>query len=440
MKKRLDIVEVFITLAAMPVLLFPTLRPALTVGAMTALVLIWLARWRLVGQAWPITRFNHAMLLFTAMIPVGILVSAFPQVTLPKATGLLLGLAVFRTLLLTVRDRQGFAMTLVGFCILGFAMVSIGVVSARWLEKIPALTRLGNQIPRLFTSLPEMRSESVHPNSIAAILTLCLPIHLGLVRVWRMLPDRRWTRIILAIAGGIFVLLEAGILVITQSRTGWISAIAGLLALWAFSNLHDSRRWIRVLRVALPIIFMIIVFIGVFYAGPQQFWAPLSDSAAPSSIASPVGSINLAGRMELWGRALVIVRDMPFTGCGLGAFYEVVRHFYPVFQPPPDYYIAHAHNLYLQTALDLGLPGLIGYLGLLANALRSCWRTMRRADRFGKLAAVSLAAGLIAFHVYGLNDALALGTKPSLLFWIALALTALLDVVFTNTLQRNDTL
>jgi len=40
--------------------------------------------------------------------------------------------------------------------------------------------------------------------------------------------------------------------------------------------------------------------------------------------------------------------------------------------------------------------------------------------------ALGLAAGLIALHVYGMTDALALGSKPAVAFWYALGLVAAL--------------
>jgi hypothetical protein len=36
-------------------------------------------------------------------------------------------------------------------------------------------------------------------------------------------------------------------------------------------------------------------------------------------------------------------------------------------------------------------------------------------------------AGLVALHVYGLTDALAPGSKPGLIFWLALGLLAVAE-------------
>jgi putative inorganic carbon (HCO3(-)) transporter len=80
----------------------------------------------------------------------------------------------------------------------------------------------------------------------------------------------------------------------------------------------------------------------------------------------------------------------------------------------------------LQTAVDLGLPGLVAYLALLLIAWASCWRCARRGDPSIRPTALGLAAGLVGLHVYGLVDALAPGSKPGLAFWLALGLIAAL--------------
>jgi hypothetical protein len=142
-----------------------------------------------------------------------------------------------------------------------------------------------------------------------------------------------------------------------------------------------------------------------------------------------IGEMSIAGRVEIWNRALYAIQDFPFTGCGLGTFRRVVHILYPLFLASPDFDIAHAHNIFLQTALDLGLPGLVAYLALLGIALATCWRCARRGGPLVRATALGLAAGLVGLHVYGLADAVALGSKPGVAFWFALGLIAALPRV-----------
>jgi putative inorganic carbon (HCO3(-)) transporter len=90
---------------------------------------------------------------------------------------------------------------------------------------------------------------------------------------------------------------------------------------------------------------------------------------------------------------------------------------------PGDYAFTHAHNIYLQVALDLGLLGLIGYMGLLVAVFRQAWRVYRRSDAaWLQAGAASLLSGLLAYQVYGLADAITLGAKPGIFWWMLMAL------------------
>ena len=92
--RPLVILEGIILLSAAPWLLFPDLLPAATVVALLALALVWLLGMAFDRTALPRTPFNLAFVLLGVALGVGILVSADPMETLPKATGVVLGLSL----------------------------------------------------------------------------------------------------------------------------------------------------------------------------------------------------------------------------------------------------------------------------------------------------------------------------------------------------------
>jgi putative inorganic carbon (HCO3(-)) transporter len=144
-------------------------------------------------------------------------------------------------------------------------------------------------------------------------------------------------------------------------------------------------------------------------------------------ISNPAPFLNLlVGRTELWSRALYALQDFPFTGLGMNTFRSIVPRLYPLFLVGPQPDIGHAHNEFLQAGLDLGLPGLIAFVALYLGAF---WMLVKvwRAESLDTLlfyhaTALGLGGGLLAHLIYGLTDAVALGAKPGLLFWMLLGL------------------
>jgi putative inorganic carbon (HCO3(-)) transporter len=149
--------------------------------------------------------------------------------------------------------------------------------------------------------------------------------------------------------------------------------------------------------------------------GPERLQQLWSDPAQETV----VGRLNSIGfRQEVWQWAIEAIGDFPFTGTGLGTFRRVVQRFYPL-DVPITYDISHAHNIFEQVALDVGLPGLVAYIAILLVAGVIGWQVARRDERLRPLA-IGLTTGLITLHIYGLTDALALGSKTNLLFWLIL--------------------
>jgi O-antigen ligase len=135
-------------------------------------------------------------------------------------------------------------------------------------------------------------------------------------------------------------------------------------------------------------------------------------------------SASVASRLELWDRALTMLRDAPFTGVGLAAFPVVMDAFYPGFIAGPDARIPHAHNLLFQSALDLGLPGALAVIGLAALSLSGAWLAMRRAPRlsFEWCLACAAAIAIVVIGVHGLVDAGLWAARSSPVIWVFLGL------------------
>jgi len=411
-------IEIGLLVVAAPFLLFPNVNPAGTLIALLLLILAWIVRWIVERRPGPSTPFNGALLLWAVMVAVGILVTAFPELTLPKATGLLLGMATYRCLVNVIREPDQLRLAVVGLAVVGLAITLAGVVSVQWPEKVPLVTeRIMVSMPRLL-ELPGGPETGISANQFGGTLVIFLALLLSAaLGVLQQRGKNLYLVLLIPLALGVLFLI-----VLTQSRGAWLGAILGnvvLLALWgAFSA---TRSW-RYGLLGFSALCLVILVGGVGWIGLEPLERLWQEPAGMTAL----GSLGTLGfRQEVWRWALVATQDFPFTGCGLGTFREVVRLLYPL-NVSPGYDIAHAHNIFLQVALDLGLPGLIAYLALLGIAciigLRVAYRSSER-----RALALGLVGGLISLHIYGLLDALAPGSKTDIVFWLTLGLLTVLD-------------
>ena len=402
--------ESIILVLCAPFLLFPTVLPLFTLLALLLLAFGWLRPffWRILPQL-PPSPLNLLCLLFSLTWLIAIPVTADPDLTLPKATGLLLGFAVWRYVLLAVDSEARLWQATAVFLLLGLGFTGLGVLSTNWLFKIPGIAALLQTVSPRLLSLPETPELGTHANQLAATVLLFWPLLLALTIGWR----GRWRALT-----AVFLLLTTLILLLTQSRSGWVGAVGGIgLLLVGWGLLLPAsrlRHWLLGSLAALAI----LAVLAVILIGPatlQEWWLnPPLETA--------VGSFNsLNFRQTIWLWAIQAIYDFPFTGTGLGSFRRVGPRLYPI-AVPPDYDIAHAHNIFLQVALDLGLPGLVVYLAMLLLLARLGWQMARKRGGEKRPLILGLLANLAALHIYGLADALALGAKPGLLLWVNFAL------------------
>jgi putative inorganic carbon (HCO3(-)) transporter len=236
-----------------------------------------------------------------------------------------------------------------------------------------------------------------------------------------------------------------GVFGLTQSRSGYIGLMAGLAAMAVVWLPSRWRVWVIVGLLA------VLIAASVFVSQRSAI-----ETIQAGSGSSALSLDTLEGRFEVWSRALYGIRDFPITGMGLNTFRHIVHVLYPLFLIGSDIDLGHAHNEFLQAALDLGLPGLIAFVALYLGAFGLLWQIGRlpkaiamREDISTRVLALGLGGGLVAHLVYGLTDAVALGAKPGLIFWMLLGLITglflqthangnVISIVDRNTEQQPD--
>lgn len=415
LSRRTLALEGFVLLLAAPFLTIPAAYPIITFAALLALGIVW-ALSLLPGRR-VASPFDIIIAIWCVVLAVGIMITADPAETLSTATNLVLGLGVWRFLLISVGTRKALAIAIGFFLLLCLGFCLAGITRAEGLPKIQLLTEFNPFQDNLF---PSFGSLTVHPNRVAGLICLYLPL---LVSLTFMPPPgfRAWLwRVLLA---GL-TLLTTLMLVFTQSRSGWVGSVGGmffLAVMWGLILPRSGSR--RALRLAIAG-WVLVGVLALAWIGPTRLQETWLNPPAETALGT-LTTLNY--RKELWPWAITAIQDFPFTGVGPGAFRNVALRLYPpdlVLLPGQD--IGHAHNIFLQTALDVGLPGLVAYLALLFVAGAVSWRVARCEPEFRSIS-LGLVAGLIAVHIYGLTDALVLGSRLGVVFWFSPGLLAAMN-------------
>ncbi len=119
----------------------------------------------------------------------------------------------------------------------------------------------------------------------------------------------------------------------------------------------------------------------------------LVDQETANNLNSRLGSIGTSARVNYWRVALDQYEDHPLLGSGAGTYEQFWLRDRPIYEPVRD-----AHNLYLETLAQLGWPGLLLLVGMLAVPLVA-------AVRAGGEPLVGVACGAyVAYLAHGAID------------------------------------
>lgn len=400
-----------------------------------ALLLFWPLRLLATRQLLPPTALRWPILLLLLWSPIGVLVSPNAERSWEALGYLALGLTSYVALVNWPATRRypWLVIGLLGTIGLGLAalgpslLINISdeffVISEEWIKSKPIpIFGLG---------------ETVNPNVLAGILAILVPPFFALTLRWDWLRNR-WLRYSVPLLCAVVTCAMLATLLLAQSRGAYLAVSSGLLVVLIF-------RWPRsalVLVVALIAACIVLSWEGIF--------------RIIEAVGTTDSLTSLSGRGEVWQRAFYAVRDFPLTGIGLGVFDLVIPKLYPYVEVKNGPEIPHAHNLWLQVGVDLGLPGLLLYGWLIVNGLRTLMQLivksgqplnhssshgltreerhrlyhqihkLQRTAAFQWTMAVGLLAALVAMLVHGLADAVTWGTKLSFVPWLLISMVTLL--------------
>lgn len=178
-------------------------------------------------------------------------------------------------------------------------------------------------------------------------------------------------------------------LAITVSRGGWMSFLVALCALPVlWKGLSRGRRGL------LPI--SLLVSVTVAAAGIQVLG--LGDRVERGMDELEVENVLSDLRFDHWQEVIPAVKHFLPLGSGLGTYGHAYLPFHP---EPANGWFTYAHNQYLETIVELGIPGCLLLLVAMWAAFRVC-RRLCSSERTAIQQGLGVAA-MIAFLMQALH-------------------------------------
>lgn len=247
----------------------------------------------------------------------------------------------------------------------------------------------GERFLRAYGTMP-------HANILAGFLML------GLVALcYLLLRNEKWWTRMLAVGG--IVIVETGLL-LTFSRSGWIVAAFALVATLGVALFHREHR-----RRAYGLTFTLIISLMFLVSALEFFVVPRAHLAASEG---PVRDRVVYNRI-----GIAIMSSSPLgVGIGNELYYAYERGMFDAYDLPAQGQWQPIHNLYLLLGSEIGVVGLLAFLGVLLVAVM---RTLKRKDIEVHVGVIMLASLLI----FGLFDHFLWDLQAGrLMLWVVLGI------------------
>lgn len=235
-----------------------------------------------------------------------------------------------------------------------------------------------------------------HPMTFAGQIALVL---LLAVAAWLQLP---WSRERWAI--GIVLLILAGGLLASYTRSTWIGFITGVIGIGLT----------RGMRTGLTIAAVIVLVLVVAVALEPSLWQRMRTIPDTSQMGSN------AERLKIWGATIEMIRDHPLLGVGSGGYrtaFEAYRERWGLNSR------SHAHSNFLQQMAEHGLLGLVAFTALWFVILKAAWQGWRSdlsPPYQGWLVGSTMA--VMAFLTAGLFEANFGDSEVAMMMWFMVGL------------------
>lgn len=376
-----------------------------------------LAYWLFGGRFGIPSQLDFQMLMLLSLAGLSLSWVGNRELATPKFYGLLLGAISFYFILSFIKHKAALRLPILALIVMALVLSVFGLISNPTLLSLGFVQNLLAPFPQLQNWLSAGGGELINRNSLAGAISFFPPLLVSLLwdndsyykaflRATEARKRKNGYKTLLVFA----LFLTLLVLLLSGSRGAIMGGFAGILFV---ASLRDKR----IFKISLILLGVGLIVGVVFFRNEIVQFIRLSDINADLP--------TLQYRSEIWNYSLRLIRDFPITGVGLDNFDSVLRGFYfyqtDIFQVR---YIAHSHNTFLAVAVELGLPGLILFTSLIGSFFAMAFYNWKHSGSLRRVLSLGLAAGMLAFLLFGVMDAFTLGKKLGIFFWIFLGLMA----------------
>ena len=204
-------------------------------------------------------------------------------------------------------------------------------------------------------------------------------------------------------------------LIWNHSRAAWGSVMLSLL----FVSFLNRNKKILPLSLTVSVL---VIFLILF---------SFSFTTMKDRIKTILYPSQWSFRLPLYNSAISIFRDYPILGTGIGMYGRVLHT--PKYELPHDYPIPkklnlHAHNTYLEIAAEMGIIGLLTFIGIFMVFFRKALILINKLDRedleYERAMFLGLMGTVLAILIFAFSTTIiTVGVNNSLYFWLLLGIT-----------------
>lgn len=265
-----------------------------------------------------------------------------------------------------------------------------------------------------------------------AVFTVLLPIMLAI----SLSPAPVGRRL----SGQAALLCGLAALGLSETRSAWIGFAVSLLIFAGLTLFVRTRRPLkrgsgvegRGQKIQSLVTGILVLGVTIYLAAALLQTGQIGERLRTFSTTVPQGKeTSVAWRFAAWAGGAKMLRQKPWTGWGIGGYprwqyqFTGVGQSAEIVQSQGPRITDEAHNSYLQTGVEMGLPGLLLWLGVLGSAFALGVTSLRRLSSGSpsQWALIGCLSALVGQSVDAFaNPGWQFG-EVSLFLWIALGLT-----------------